>query len=376
MADAEIADSRHMAAALQLAKRGLFSCDPNPRVGALIVQGDTVVGSGWHERAGGPHAEAAALAAAGPAARGATCYVTLEPCAHHGRTPPCTDALIAAGVTRVVAGALDPNPAVNGGGFARLRAAGIEVKFGVMEAQAKALNPGFHRRMAGGRPWVRIKSAMSLDGRTALANGASQWITGPAARNDVQRLRARSSAVVTGVGTVLADDPQLTVRGAALETSVRQPIRVVLDSQLRTPAHARLFETTSPVYIFTSVHGARSPARRALEAAGARVETLPTTPQERLDLTAALDRLAEIGCNEILVEAGATLSGAWLEAEAADELWIYVAPTLLGPGAQGLYNTASIDQMAARRRLQIDEVRKIGADWRIRARPCAADDGN
>ena len=280
-------DSRHMRRALELAARGLYSTDPNPRVGCVLVQDGRVVGEGWHQRAGEAHAEVIALAAAGAAARGATAYVTLEPCAHTGRTPPCVQALIGARVGRVVYAIGDPNPLVNGAGVAALRAAGIETVGDVLAAEARALNPGFFKRMRSGLPWVRVKLGASLDGRTALANGESRWITGPAARADAQRFRARSSVVLSGSGTVLADDPALNVR---LEGVTRQPLRAVLDSALRVPPQARMFDREGPALVFTaSVDAAR---RAELERRGVRVETVARAPAGGLELEAVLRRLA------------------------------------------------------------------------------------
>ncbi|MEW6254265.1 MAG: bifunctional diaminohydroxyphosphoribosylaminopyrimidine deaminase/5-amino-6-(5-phosphoribosylamino)uracil reductase RibD, partial [Planctomycetota bacterium] len=289
------ADSRHMARALQLAARGLFTTTPNPRVGCVIVKDGVVVGEGWHARAGTPHAEIHALNAAGAAARGATAYVTLEPCSHHGRTPPCAEALVNAGVARVVAAMKDPNPLVAGGGIDMLTLAGITAEVGLMEAEARALNPGFVSRMTRGRPWVRLKTAATLDGKTALANGQSQWITGEAARADVQRLRARACAILTGSGTVRADNPRMNVRDLDIG---RQPMRVVVDSRLCTPANAAILPA------LVACHHAESGARAALEAAGAEVVELPGSGG-RVDLAALLALLAQRGVNELHVEAGA-----------------------------------------------------------------------
>ncbi len=356
-------DARHMARALRLAARGLWTTDPNPRVGCVIATGERVVGEGWHERAGGPHAEVVALGAAGAAARGATAYVTLEPCCHHGRTPPCTDALVAAGVARVCYAVGDPNPRVNGGGAARLAAAGIAVEGGLLQSLARALNPGFLSRMERGRPWVRLKLAASLDGRTALAGGESRWITGEAARADVQRLRARSSALLTGSGTVLKDDPRLDLRqpGAA-----RQPLRVVLDSALRLPPEARICAAPGELLVL----GAEGHAERAeaLRARGLRVELLPAAGGG-LDLGAVLRRLAELEVNELQVESGPTLAGALLSGGWVDELVVYLAPALLGPDAQPLARLPALAAMEQRREFEIVEHRRIGTDLRITLRP-------
>lgn len=357
-------EARHMARALALARRGLYTTDPNPRVGCVIVKEGRVVGEGWHVRAGEAHAEVIALAAAGEAARGADVYLTLEPCAHHGKTPPCVDALIAAGVGRVIAAMRDPNPRVNGGGFARLERAGIGWSVGLMEEQACALNPGFLRRMTQGRPYVRIKLAASLDGRTALASGESRWITGEAARTDVQRLRARSSAILTGVETVLADDPALTVRAFDIG---RQPLRVVLDSRLRMPAQAQMLRLPGKTIVLTAE--ADRARHSALVQAGADVVVAPADSAGHVDLAGALAHLAGREVNEVLVEAGATLCGRLMAAGLADELVLYLAPHLLGDGARGLFHLPGIVRMPDRIALDIVDVRAVGADWRVTARP-------
>lgn len=356
-------DARHMARALQLAARALYTTDPNPRVGCVIVQDDRVVGEGWHVRAGEPHAEVLALRAAGDRARGADVYVTLEPCNHHGRTPPCTDALLRAGVGRVFAAMRDPNPLVDGKGFERLRAAGIECRDGLLQAEAEALNPGFVSRMRRGRPYVRLKVAASLDGRTALANGASRWITGEAARLDVQHLRARSSAILTGIETVLADDPALTVRAFDIG---RQPLRVVVDSRLRLPAGAQMLRLSGATLVATtSVDAARGDALRA---AGAEILQMPSTTA-RIDLRALMQRLAERQVNEVLVEAGAVLSGAMLAEGLVDELILYLAPALLGDAARGMFDLPALRSLEERVRLRITDVRAVGEDLKISAKP-------
>lgn len=357
------ADHRFMAHALQLAERGLYTTSPNPRVGCVLVQGGEIVGEGWHEFAGGPHAEVNALRMAGERAYGATAYVTLEPCCHHGRTPPCSDALIAAGVSRVVVAMEDPNPQVAGKGLEQLRHAGIEVASGVLTAQAEALNPGFVMRMREGRPFIRSKLAMSLDGRTAMASGESKWITGPAAREDVQRLRARSSAIITGIGTVLADDPQLNVR---LEGVSHQPLRVVLDPHLSTPASAQIVKTPGKTLIVTASDD-KGP-RQVLEAAGAEVVVLAERADDTIDLAALMALLAEREINEALLETGAILSGAMLHAGLIDELIVYMAPILMGDGARGLFHTPGLEAMADVVPLAISDIRAVGEDWRITAR--------
>jgi diaminohydroxyphosphoribosylaminopyrimidine deaminase/5-amino-6-(5-phosphoribosylamino)uracil reductase len=341
------------------------------------VRDGDVVGEGWHERAGEPHAEVLALRAAGEAARGATAYVTLEPCSHHGRTPPCADALIAAGVARVAVAVQDPNPQVAGQGTAKLGAAGIEVECGLMEAAARELNIGFFARMTRGTAWLRSKIAMSLDGRTALANGVSQWITGDAARQDVQHWRARSCAVLTGIDTVLADDPQLNVRESALTSSaesllspplirggregLRQPLRVVLDSRLRIPLTARILNGGN-VLIYTAVRDAEK--SEALEKAGASVCVLPDG-KGQVDLAGMLSDLAKRGCNEVLVEAGSTLNGALLRAGLVDELLLYLAPQLLGDAARGMARLGELTRLDQRVDLKWQDVRQIGNDLRI-----------
>ncbi|MFA7386382.1 MAG: bifunctional diaminohydroxyphosphoribosylaminopyrimidine deaminase/5-amino-6-(5-phosphoribosylamino)uracil reductase RibD [Thiohalobacteraceae bacterium] len=354
-------DYRYMARALQLAERGLYSTDPNPRVGCVLVRDGAIVGEGWHERAGEPHAEVHALREAGERARGATAYVTLEPCCHQGRTPPCSDALIEAGVARVVAAMSDPNPLVAGGGLARLQAAGIATASGLLAAESAALNPGFVSRMRHSRPYVRCKLAMSLDGRTAMASGESKWITGAAARADVQRLRARSSAILTGAGTVLADDPALTVRIDAAQAQ-RQPLRVVLDSGLRMPATARMLNEPGATLVLTT-NNAEAP-RAALEAAGAEVVRLPAG-NDGVDLTAVMDELNRRALNEVLLETGAVLAGAMLRAGLIDELIVYLAPVLLGDAARGLLHLPGLDRMDHRIGVEIFDVRSVGEDWRI-----------
>ncbi|MFB4205228.1 bifunctional diaminohydroxyphosphoribosylaminopyrimidine deaminase/5-amino-6-(5-phosphoribosylamino)uracil reductase RibD [Arhodomonas sp. KWT2] len=354
-------DHALMARAIRLARRGLYTTDPNPRVGCVIARAGEIVGEGWHERAGGPHAEVHALRAAGAAAHGATAYVTLEPCAHHGRTPPCADALAEAGVARVVVAGTDPNPAVAGGGLERLRGAGVDVAAGLMAAQARGLNPGFLRRMAEGMPWVRVKLAASLDGRTAMASGESRWITGAPARRDVHRWRARSSAMLTGIGTVLADDPALTVRD--VDAPVVQPARYVIDPSLRLPETARLVTDGGGVTVFCSWPDDARVA--SLEAAGARVVPLPPDPEGRPVLTAVLAAMARDGVNEVMVEAGPTLAGAVVAAGLADELIVYYAPHLMGDAARGLLVLPELEAMADRIPLRVTDRRQVGDDLRL-----------
>ena len=364
-------DRSAMQRALELAARGLETTDPNPRVGCVIARGERIVGEGWHERAGEAHAEVVALRAAGNAATGSTVYVTLEPCSHQGRTAPCSLALTAARVARVVYAIGDPNPQVNGRGAQALRAAGINVEAGLLEAEAFELNAGFMKRMSAGRPFVRVKLAMSLDGRTALADGSSRWISGEAARADVQRWRARSSAVLTGAGTVLADDPRLDVRvpepsGAAR----RQPLRVVLDARLRTPAQARLFTVGGEVLILTALASLDEARAAALSERGARVETLPAN-DGRLELPAVLERLGELEMNEVFVEAGPTLAGALLQQQLADELLLYVAPKLLGTSARGLAEISAPRELKDAIAFRIFDTLSVGEDLRLRLRPRA-----
>lgn len=351
-----------MARALRLAARGLNTTHPNPRVGCVIAAGGVLVAEGWHERAGGPHAEAVALARAGAAARGATAYVSLEPCCHTGRTPPCTTALVAAGIRRVVYGASDPNPRVNGGGERALREGGLEVAGGLLAAESEQLNAGFMLRMRGGRPLVRTKIAATLDGRTALPDGRSQWLTGEPARRDVQRWRARSAAILTGVGTVLADDPALTVRDAG-GPQPAQPLRVVVDSRWRTPPTARILARPGQVLVFGAGPD-DAPAARALAAAGALVEPAGGAGG-RVDLVAVLRRLAELEINEVWVEAGPALNGALLAAGVVDELVVYHAASVLGAGARGMFDVPAPDVLPARHQFELREVRRVGADLRL-----------
>jgi diaminohydroxyphosphoribosylaminopyrimidine deaminase/5-amino-6-(5-phosphoribosylamino)uracil reductase len=355
-----------MAHALRLARRGLYTAHPNPRVGCVIVAGGELVAEGWHQRTGGPHAEAVALTHAGARANGATVYVTLEPCCHHGRTPPCTDALRHAGVRRVVFAASDPNPRVGGGGALQLADAGMAVLAGVLEPEARRINAGYLSRMERRRPYVRVKLAASVDGRTALASGESRWISSEQARRDSHELRARSSAILTGVSTVVADDPSLTVRRPDLG-DVQPPERLVLDTTLRMPATARLLQQKGTTRLICSRPDAAR--RRALEAAGALVEVVPESGG-RPDLVAVMARLADLGMNELLVEAGPGLSGALLDAGLVDEVVIYMAPNVLGAEARAMFATRPLKAMAERAELQFVDVRRIGPDCRLTlARP-------
>ena len=369
-------DRRHMARALDLARRGLYSTDPNPRVGCVIARGEHVVGEGWHRYVGEPHAEVHALAAAGGDSRGATAYVTLEPCRHTGRTGPCTRALIEAGIAKVVAAMPDPDPRVAGQGFAELAEAGIEVETGLMEAPARALNRGFVSRHERGRPWVRCKLAATLDGRTATAAGESRWITGEVARADVHRLRAQAGAVLTGIGTLLADDPRLDVRmedTGCLAPPIRPPMRVIVDSRLRTPAAARVLSAPGDVLIATTggVTTGDAARRRPLVEAGAEIVALPDAGG-RVSLPALMAALAGRGVNEIHTECGPVLAGALLESALIDEIVVYLAPALLGDTARGMFTLPGIAAMRDRIGLEITGVVRLGADLRIDAVPKAA----
>ena len=359
-------DHAHMAQALRLAASGMFTTQPNPRVGCVIAHGDHVVGTGFHRRAGEAHAEVHALAQAGEHARAASAYVTLEPCAHHGRTGPCADALISAGIARVVVACEDPFDQVDGRGLARLRTAGVKVEVGLMRAEARELNIGFFSRIERGRPFVRIKLAASLDGRTALADGSSNWITTAAARADGHRWRARASALLTGIGTVLADDPQLSVRIAQPHAQI---LRVVLDSDLRMPLRARMLQVSAPLLIYTGEQA--DPQRRAaLEQAGVEVLAVAAVAG-RLDLMAVLVDLARRAVNELHVEAGAVVSGALVAAGLADELLIYQHACLLGDAARPLLSLPSPVCLADRLEWKLKDVRQLGEDWRLRLRPQA-----
>jgi diaminohydroxyphosphoribosylaminopyrimidine deaminase/5-amino-6-(5-phosphoribosylamino)uracil reductase len=369
------ADSAWMARALQLAAHGLYTTGVNPRVGCVLVKDNQIIGEGWHERAGEGHAEVMALQDAerrGNDAKGATAYVTLEPCSHHGRTPPCAEALIKAGVSRVVAAMEDPNSLVAGKGFTLLQAAGIEVAAPLMAAEAEALNVGFIKRMRQGLPWVRLKMAGSLDGRSALANGLSQWITGPEARADGHRFRARAQAIVTGVGTLIADDPQLTVRdvpgpigqctGEALPLT--PPLRVVLDSHLRMPVTAKILQGGCLI----ATASTDPDKTRALQAAGAEVVVVPDA-DGRVDVAALLNVLAQRGVNEVHIEGGPRLSGVFLKAGLVDEMLVYMAPCILGSDARGWFDDLNLTALDQKVEFRLQDVRMVGADLRIIAQP-------
>ena len=357
-------DHAFMSRALALAARGRDTATPNPSVGCVIAKAGRIVGEGWHERAGEPHAEARALAAARGGAEGATAYVTLEPCSHHGRTPPCAEALVAARVARVVAAVEDPNPQVKGQGAARLRSAGIRVDVGLMAAGAEEVHRGFLTRMRTGRPWMRIKAAASLDGRIALANGQSRWITSEAARRDVHALRARSCAMLTGIGTVLADDPELTVRHVPCK---RQPKRVVIDNRLDLPLTAKVLQGDPALVLTVSDDASR---RAALEARGIEVVRVPGDGKS--DLAAVARLLAERGFNEVTVETGGKLMGSLVAAGVVDELVIYYAASILGDKAQPLFTMPEITRLADAPRAKIVDVRTVGEDLRVTARFGAA----
>lgn len=377
-------DAYFMARAIRLARLGHYTTFPNPRVGCVLVKEGNIIAEGWHQKAGEGHAEVNALAQTDDT-NGATAYVTLEPCSHTGRTPPCSDALIKAGVARVVIGMEDPNPLVAGNGIRKLKAAGIEVCSGVCEADAKALNPGFIHRMTLQRPFIRAKLACSLDGRTAMASGESQWITGPAARTQVQRLRAGSSAIISGIDSVICDDSALTVRAEQLklengdEIAQRQPLRVILDTHLRLPINAKILKQLGETVILYVDEKEQNvdekeqkqlnieEKRQALEKAGARCVAMPAD-KGHVSLVAVMAYLQDRECNEVLLETGATLAGAFAFAGLIDELVIFMAPTLLGNGARGLLNLPEITQMADQQRLEITDCRMVASDMMITAR--------
>lgn len=370
-------DAAYMARAIRLAYGGLYTSHPNPRVGCVLVKNGSIVGEGWHQIAGEGHAEVNALAQAGAAAEGATAYVSLEPCSHFGKTPPCADSLINAKVARVVSAVQDPNPQVAGSGHDKLRAAGIQVSCGLLMQEAQAVNPGFIKRMQTGVPWVWLKSAMSVDGRTAMASGESQWITGPQARLDVQRLRARVEAIITGVDTVINDDPALTVRPESWLASDSmlyqwpkgykpiQPIRVVLDSQLRMPTTAKMLSLPGETWVVCA--HADPQQKQNLEAAGATVLAF-ANEQGKVDLAALLRHLGQADVNEVLVESGAVTGGAFVNLNLVDEWWLYMAPAIMGSSARPVLQLPQISTMAQKRLLDLIDVRQIGNDVRFRYR--------
>ena len=358
-----------MSHALRLAEKGKYTTHPNPRVGCVIVKNQQIIGEGFHVKAGEPHAEINALRMAGEQAKGATAYVTLEPCSHTGRTPPCASALINSGISHVITAMQDPNPLVAGSGLVMLNKAGIKTKSGLLEKQARQLNAGFIKRMEHGLPFVRIKLAMSLDGRTAMASGESMWITGAAARQDVQRLRAQADAILTGKGTVLMDNPSLNVRLSAdelgIQCDIRQPNRVILDSDLSTPTDAKMLSLTGENWIFTNTNDKNK--TQQLQAAGATIISMKH--QGRLPLKAVLQELAKRQINEVHVEAGATLCGALLQEGLVDEIIVYMAPHIMGCNTRGLFELPFIDKMQDRINIKIQDIRAIGDDWRITAKP-------
>jgi diaminohydroxyphosphoribosylaminopyrimidine deaminase / 5-amino-6-(5-phosphoribosylamino)uracil reductase len=363
-------DERMMRRAIELAQLGRYTTDPNPRVGCVIARAERVVGEGSHRKSGEAHAEALALAVAGEAARGATAYVTLEPHCHRSRTPPCTDALIRAGVKRVVCGMLDPNPKVSGAGVKQLVASGIAVETGLLEAEVRELNPGFEKRMTHGVPRVTVKIAMSLDGRVALANGVSKWITGEPARADVQHLRAAASAVLTGIETVIADDPQLNVRDPSIELLGRQPLRVVLDTRLRLAPAARMLAMPGHTVVFTA--NEKLAHAGGLQRAGAEVVGAPLDADGHVDLQNVLAELGRRECNDVLVETGPTLAGRFLQLGLADELIVYIAPIVLGPEARAMALLPPLYRIEDVLRYTLRDMQRIGADVKLTLRPESA----
>ena len=372
-----LTDEYYMAKAIELAKKGWYSTQPNPRVGCILVRDDHIIAQGWHQYAGQGHAEVNALAQLANnsndiqgIAKGATAYVTLEPCSHFGKTPPCSEALITAGVQRVVVAMADPNPLVAGRGLKHLEEQGIAVRCGVLENESRALNLGFIQRMLVQRPNIRCKMAMSLDGRTAMANGESQWITGADAREDVQRLRAESSAILTGIGTVLVDNPAMNVRSQNYDTMGRQPDRVVLDSHLQIANGAKMFALSGNTIVLTHEQTSQQEKITALSNQGVVVDFLPLAG-ESLSLVALMPWLAKQQYNDVLLEAGATLTGAMLQAGLVDELIIYMAPQLMGSDARGLFNLSGLESMQDNIHLSIEDIRAVGKDYRIIAKPLA-----
>ena len=360
----DLSDQQFMTEAIELGARGKSSTHPNPRIGCVIVKDGEVIGRGWHRAAGEPHAEIEALREAGEAARHATVYVNMEPCCHQGRTPPCTDSLIRAGVARVVASRSDPNPQVAGGGFQVLREAGVDVDTGLLEKETSWLNRGFIKRMKTGKPWVKVKIGATLDGRTATGSGESKWITCDAARADVQKQRANSSAILTGIGTVMADDPRLNVR---LEDAVRQPLRVVVDSELRLSPDARIIGDDGLLLLFAANADMERQAR--LEAAGVEIMVAPDG-DGKVDLGEVFHELAVRECNELIVEAGHILSGTLLELGLVDELVVYYAASVLGNSARGMFDIDGVESLTDRIEFEYHDIRQIGSDIRaIAVRP-------
>jgi len=356
-------DRRFMRRAIELAQKGLFSTDPNPRVGCVIANGDSVIAEGWHEKAGDKHAEIIALEKSKESVSGATCYVTLEPCSHQGRTSPCCDALIQAGIKRLVVGMEDPNPQVCGQGFARLKAAGIEVDVGLMEAECRALNPGFIKRMQTGTPWVTCKMAMSIDGRTAMASGESQWITCEQSRRDIQLLRARSSAIITGSGTITFDNPSMNARQEYFSNTYHQqlpliqPWRVIMDSQLSVKPDAKTFNL--PGRVIWATTRKVDPAKNNKQLT---MLQLPADQKGKVSADSLLKWLAEEGCNEVMIEAGAKLSGAFINADLVDRLVIYMAPKILGDEARGLLHLPELEKLSQAKHFNLLSTRMVGTD--------------
>jgi len=364
MATFSASDEQFMAQAIALASQGEYSAKPNPCVGCVVVNNNQVVGQGWHRKAGEPHAEVHALAEAAEKARGATAYVTLEPCSHHGRTPPCANALLDAGVARVVVAMQDPNPLVSGQGVARLREAGLDVSVGLLQSQAEELNKAFCHKMISGEPLIIGKVAMSLDAKTAMASGESQWITGAESRQDVHRLRARSDLVLTGIATVLADDPQLTARDGLAGLQVEPARIVVLDSRLKVPLDAAMFSTGVEVTVLTTrIHDEKA---QALNDVGCQVVVLPSDDQGRVDLLAVKEWLGKQAINSVMLEAGAVLNGALLKAGLLDELVVYMAPSVLGVDARSAFDIEGIDRLADKVELALLTVDVLGQDIKLK----------
>lgn len=358
-------DHRFMTRALRLASLGMYTTDPNPRVGCVVVNNGEIVGEGWHKRAGGAHAEVEALQMAGQYAKGAIAYVTLEPCCYHGKTPPCTAALIEAGITKVMSAMDDPNPKVSRKGMAILTSHGIEVRCGLLESEAQKLNRGFYSRMVCGKPYIFTKLAASLDGRTGTASGESQWITGEYARTDVHRLRARSGAIVTGIGTVIADNPSMNARFDDPAVEISQPIRVVVDSKLRMPEKAKMLSIPGRTLIATSAAAEGEKVKR-FEASGCELIKLPSAANGRVSLTALIEYLSQIGINEVMVEAGGTLNGALLDEGLIDEMIVYMGPCILGNNGRGMFGLPGMERLEDKILLDLVETRQIGKDLRLR----------
>ena len=363
-------DQHFMQQAITLAKKGQFSARPNPCVGAVVIKDGHIISEGYHLKAGTDHAERIALDRAGHRAKGATLYVTLEPCAHTGKTPPCVDKIIASQIARVVMASHDPNPLVNGQGMQKLIGAGIEVKQGCLQAEADNINQGFLSTHTRKRPFVRLKMAMSVDAKTAMADGQSQWITGATSREDVQRLRAKSGAIITGIGTILHDNPSLTVRSDEWQEQpthpIPSPLRVIVDSTLRLSANAKIFQCPGPVWVVCALDPSKGEAKKikALETAGARIIYF-TTKQGKVDIQALMTRLTEHNIHDVLVESGQHLAGSFMQANLVDELWCYIAPKVLGSNTQELFHLPSIKQLAEHVSLTLKDIQRFGEDVRL-----------